>query len=131
MTDLSRPLPRLVVTLASVLVLGDAHGAGFYLPDIGTRAMGRGGAFVARADDLTAAWYNPAGLALPGTRFAAEGALVRKAIVFQRTDETGAAGSFARVDNTSGGLVVPFFALASDFGLRNFAASTIIFPAHR
>jgi hypothetical protein len=31
---------------------------------VGTRAQGRGGAFVAVADDATATWWNPAGIAL-------------------------------------------------------------------
>ena len=30
---------------------------------VGTRAQGMGGAFVAVADDATATWWNPAGLA--------------------------------------------------------------------
>lgn len=39
-----------------------AHAAGLYFSDRGVRPMGRGGAFVAGADDLGAIWYNPAGL---------------------------------------------------------------------
>lgn len=37
--------------------------AGYYTGPIGARAVGRAGAFVARADDLSAAFYNPAGFA--------------------------------------------------------------------
>lgn len=51
----------LVMTLG--LASPPAHAAGFYAGPIGTKAVGRGGAFVARADDLSAAFYNPAGLA--------------------------------------------------------------------
>jgi len=41
---------------------------GYYQGALGARATGRAGAFVARADDLTAVYYNPAGLAdLKGT----------------------------------------------------------------
>ncbi|HEY2516999.1 MAG TPA: outer membrane protein transport protein [Polyangiaceae bacterium] len=40
-----------------------AHAAGLYFSDRGVRPMGRGGAFVAGADDLGATWYNPAGIA--------------------------------------------------------------------
>jgi long-chain fatty acid transport protein len=47
----------------------DAHAAGLYFSDRGVRPMGRGGAFVAGADDLGAIWYNPAGLADAGTSF--------------------------------------------------------------
>lgn len=39
-------------------------GAGFSAPDPGVKAMGLGGAFVARANDPTAGFYNPGGLAL-------------------------------------------------------------------
>ena len=34
---------------------------------VGTRAQGMGGAFVAVADDATATWWNPAGLATGAT----------------------------------------------------------------
>ena len=34
---------------------------------VGTRAQGMGGAFVAVADDATASWWNPAGLASGAT----------------------------------------------------------------
>ena len=46
------------------LVSGSVEGAGFYLTDIGTRGMGRAGAFVAAPDNVLAIHYNPAGLAL-------------------------------------------------------------------
>jgi long-chain fatty acid transport protein len=44
-----------------------AHAAGLYVTDRGVRPLGRGGAFVAGADDLGAIWYNPAGLADAGS----------------------------------------------------------------
>jgi long-chain fatty acid transport protein len=53
-----------VVTLAACA--RDARAAGLYFSDRGVRPMGRGGAFVAGADDLGAAWYNPAGIADAG-----------------------------------------------------------------
>ncbi len=40
-----------------------AQAAGLYFTDRGVRPLGRGGAFVAGADDLGAVWYNPAGVA--------------------------------------------------------------------
>ncbi len=40
----------------------DAHAGGIEVPDLGTVALGRGTAFVARADNLSAFYYNPAGL---------------------------------------------------------------------
>jgi len=49
------------------LVPSSAHAAGLFTADRGVRPLGRGGAFVAGADDLGAIWYNPAGLADAGT----------------------------------------------------------------
>lgn len=42
---------------------GSARAGGFEVPDLGTVAVGRGGAFTARADNLSAFHYNPAGIA--------------------------------------------------------------------
>jgi long-chain fatty acid transport protein len=43
---------------------GSAGAAGFTAPDPGIKAMGMAGAFAAQADDPTACFYNPGGLAL-------------------------------------------------------------------
>ncbi len=62
-----RPL-RLSATLAAVAAIATApcaaRASGFETeyPDNGARALGRAGAFVARADDGSAIYYNPAGL---------------------------------------------------------------------
>lgn len=63
-------LKLLLVSALCVLVLSPAHadsagGAGAYLKmGVGARALGMGSAFTAVADDSTAAFWNPAGLAL-------------------------------------------------------------------
>ena len=57
----------LVVPLLSAVVPRTADAAGLFTADRGVRPLGRGGAFVAGADDLGAIWYNPAGLADAGT----------------------------------------------------------------
>ena len=51
--------------------------AGMYFSDRGVRAMGRGGAFVAGADDLQSIWYNPAGLSDAGTSILVDAAWLR------------------------------------------------------
>jgi hypothetical protein len=52
------------VALGVALILLTASGAGAQIYEaVGTRAQGMGGAFVAVADDATATWWNPAGLA--------------------------------------------------------------------
>ncbi len=49
---------------AAGVILGCASTARAQIyEDVGTRAQGMGGAFVAVADDATASWWNPAGLA--------------------------------------------------------------------
>ncbi len=40
-----------------------AHGSAFAINELGVRAMGMGGAFAATADDASAIFYNPAGIA--------------------------------------------------------------------
>ncbi len=63
--------------LVAVLYGVVAVGGGFEYPDNGTKAVGRGGAFTVRADDLSAIHHNPAGLAkLRGTHTLFNGNLV-------------------------------------------------------
>ena len=40
-----------------------ARAGGFDIPDLGTEPLGRGGAFVAKADSPIAIYYNVAGMA--------------------------------------------------------------------
>jgi hypothetical protein len=55
---------NLVLSLVSLLVLASPRPARAQLFEtVGIRAQGFGGAFVAVADDATATWWNPAGLA--------------------------------------------------------------------
>jgi long-chain fatty acid transport protein len=47
-----------------VAAVGPARAGGMFVSPHGARPLGRGGAFVAGADDLNAIYYNPAGVAL-------------------------------------------------------------------
>jgi len=109
-------------------VLGSrgARAGGFDVPDNGAQALGRGGAFVARADDGTAIYYNPAGLARQrGTRLYGGANLYLHSFEFQRSGSFPDDPNDARtpwggkpypvVDNASGPYVMPFFALSTDF----------------
>src|SRR6476619_4986590 len=61
------------------------YAGGLELPDNGTEALARGGAFTAKADDATALQYNIAGLARQrGTRLLLDGNLVLSTLDFQR-----------------------------------------------
>jgi len=62
-------MKRATLTVAALLLLAGSAGANFLETEVGARAMGMGGAFVAVADDVTALHWNPAGLAdLEGTQ---------------------------------------------------------------
>ncbi len=52
-----------VFSLLTAILAGQALGGGFQLNEQGARAMAQGGAFAARANDLSAIFFNPAGLA--------------------------------------------------------------------
>ena len=56
-------LLSVVVVGSTALMPGRAHAGGFEFSGPGTRGLGRGGAFAARADDPMALLYNPAMLA--------------------------------------------------------------------
>jgi long-chain fatty acid transport protein len=61
---LERSFPgiALLAALAVTLFTGAVRAGGLEFPDLGTFAIGRGTAMVARADDGSAFYYNPAGL---------------------------------------------------------------------
>ena len=110
------------MTAASPVAAG-----GFEIPDNGTEALGRGGAFVAKADDPTAIDYNPAGLAgQRGTRVLVDGHVVNSQYSFQRfgafpdspTDPATPWGGFPypKVTDQGGLFYAPFLAVTTDFG---------------
>src|SRR5688572_31402783 len=76
-----------LVVLGAVLVTGEvAHAGGFEAPGLGVEAMGRGGAFTAKADDGSALEYNVAGFARQrGTRLHLDGKLVLNSHSFLRS----------------------------------------------
>ncbi|HVH45790.1 MAG TPA: outer membrane protein transport protein [Labilithrix sp.] len=102
---------------------GTAHASGLYTSDRGVRALGRGGAFVAGADDLGAIWYNPAGLADAGTTLFADFAWMNFSSEYRRkTQVADAAGTirvydkYPRVDGTTPFLPIPTIAGSYNFG---------------
>ena len=84
---------------ASIATLGalvprDAGAAGLYFSDRGVRPLGRGGAFVAGADDINATWYNPAGLTDAGSSILLDASWLNFSSTFTRaTNATAADGS--------------------------------------
>lgn len=111
---------------------------GYYTGPLGPRAAGRGGAFVARADDLTAISTNPAGLAeIEGTTFQVGNQFAYYGYDYTRAptldygnEQNGVAPlvTFPKVSNgTPWQLALPFIAAASRFGLRDWAFGVALF----
>lgn len=58
-----RSLRLVIVASLACLLSASAFGSGFLIPEQGAKASGMAGAFVATADDPSAIFYNPAGIA--------------------------------------------------------------------
>ena len=122
------------ILLASLVLASSARGGGFDYPDHGTAGLIRSGAFVARADDPSAVYYNPAGAArLPGTHIFLGGNLLMEDIRFQRRiyPVYGAGKDVSvpldkyphdstlrmpEVQNNAPAFLTPFFAVSTDLG---------------
>jgi long-chain fatty acid transport protein len=76
----------------------DAHAAGLYFSDRGVRPLGRGGAFVAGADDFNATWYNPAGLADAGSSFLLDSSWLNFSSTFARQTNVPSANGTVYTD---------------------------------
>ena len=82
---------RYLIAASVFLCPSLAMAGGFEIPDVGTKALGRGSAFTARADNLSAFLYNPAGLSKSkGINVLLVGGAVNMNVEFQR----GGSGDF-------------------------------------
>ncbi len=115
----------LLLGLAAVLASSSASASGLYLTDRGVRPLGRGGAFVAGADDLGAIWYNPAGLSDAGTSLLLDASLVNFKSAFTRRSNVTTAGgavqtlTFPTVEGDTPALPIPTLAGSMSFGQKN------------
>ncbi len=67
-----------------------AFGSGFSINEMGTKAVGMGGAFAAQADDPSAVYYNPAGIVqLEGTQASAGFAIISPSATFETNGTSG------------------------------------------
>lgn len=140
---LERPFPTALTFLLGLLVAvatapeASASG-GYFAGTKGARAAGRGGAFVAKADDLSAAVSNPAGLAKldaallqVGNRFSYNALSYTRAPTLDYGNlQNGTAPlvSFQRVDNDRPyQLLDPLLGIASNLGLRNWAFAVLAY----
>jgi long-chain fatty acid transport protein len=103
------------ILAAALLAAASASASGFYTPDIGAQAVGRGAAWIVGAGDLTAIYLNPAGLArAKGTRLQVINNFMTMPTSYRRgpTEPT--------VHNRNPVDVIQFLGLSSDFGLKRF-----------
>ncbi|MDO9018918.1 MAG: outer membrane protein transport protein [Deltaproteobacteria bacterium] len=100
-----------------------ASAGGFYLTDRGVRPLGRGGAFIAGADDQHAIWYNPAGLMSAGSGLLLDASLVNFGNSYTRSalpDRSMDPVTFETTRGEGAALPIPTLVASHNFGLRNF-----------
>ena len=115
------------VVTAAILIPAQAWSGGFDIPDNGTRAMGRGGAFAAAADEPSAIYFNPAALSqIDGVAVTANANLWFYSSTFQRdpftTELIGGEVTypFTQTEEQSGVFAAPSLFVSYDFGLENW-----------
>jgi long-chain fatty acid transport protein len=127
---------RFTLTTAAALVAGaavtsNATAAALYETDRGVRPLGRGGAFVAGADDLGAVWYNPAGIVDAPSGLLADATWLHYTSDFTRqtltTTSTGTTyvQTFPHVSGTTPFLPIPTLAASIRFGDRDQYAAAV------
>jgi long-chain fatty acid transport protein len=122
------------VGLAVSGVAATAQAGGFYVPEVGPRAVGMAGAMTAQSDerDTSAIFHNPAGLAGPkGTRIQVAGNLFFPNVEFWRaplTDpSTGDRVQFSRTRNSNRVSGAPYIGVASDVGVDDLAIGLAVY----
>jgi long-chain fatty acid transport protein len=117
------------------LAAGRAEAGGLYFSDRGVRPMGRGGAFVAGADDLGAIYYNPAGMTDAPNQVLADTSWLLFHSAYTRTSRrlqfdpndpgkpTGQAWdeTYPTAEGTAPIIPIPTLAISNSFGLKNAA----------
>lgn len=98
-----------------IALVSSALAGGYFFPDSGVVAVGRGGAFVASADDTFAQYYNPAALTRLDRYTVDLGVSgVSQGVSFERELEDG---TFApTVENAGGAFVVPQIGVGGPIG---------------
>ncbi len=110
------------------LLAAPAFASGYYYIDSGVRALGRGGAFVVGADDLSAQYYNPAALGnIERPMLNVQGWMANQNVSFDRADEPENELSFEPVTNESPPIYEPSFGFAAPLGgVHPFLKNTVL-----
>jgi long-chain fatty acid transport protein len=105
----------LSIIVIAVLAAGSALASGFRIPEQGAKAMGMANAWVAQADDATAIYFNPAGIAQIGRPDANVG------VTFVAPGITHTTSKGAEVDAESNLFLVPNVNATCNMGTSNWA----------
>jgi long-chain fatty acid transport protein len=134
-------IARAVVVAVLSFPLGDpslASADGYFSGSKGARAAGRAGAFVAKADDLSAAHFNPAGFArVDGWLLQGGNRFSYNAHRYERQPTLDYADTMMGIPNAVGfeevkndqplQLLDPTLGVATDFGLEDWGFALVIF----
>jgi len=124
-------MPAATSLLAALLAASPAaHASGYYMSDVGTRGMARGGAFIAGADDLSAQYYNPAALIrLRRPQLYLSYTNVSQPIEFTRKDylADGTVETWDPVVNEAKSMHIPNLGVSHHFGLSDTVVAFGIF----
>src|SRR5688572_30377964 len=115
-----RARPHVVAVLLGTTLVSvptAARAGGFYVPEVGPAAVGTAGAMTALAEDPSAIFHNPAGLAeLPGLQLQLSAAMFLPDVSYYRrpvTDPgTGETLYFSRVENENAVVAAPYLGLS-------------------
>ncbi|PJA33089.1 MAG: long chain fatty acid transport protein, partial [Zetaproteobacteria bacterium CG_4_9_14_3_um_filter_53_7] len=109
-------MKKILFVFSAFFVWGQAaQAAGFQIPEMGVKAMGMAHAFTAVADDPTANWFNPAGLAFQeGSAVTLGGVAIMPTVDFTSNASNPLPPSTASADKKT--LVVPHAYVAINSG---------------
>lgn len=124
-------MSRLWVVAAVTLFAVDSFGAGLERPNVvGARAIGIGGGYTAIADDPTAVWHNPAGLAIYGDNvvyLGGELVLTQRSYTPDAQSPLGAAGVTTRLTENTAPTFIPIIGASTRFGFGKSAPTRFAF----
>lgn len=127
---MKRAASVLVLTAAPLFAGRSAFAAGYYVPDTGTVARARGGAYVAAANDPLAMAYNPAGLAEQRRpQLLLDMTVLRLDQTFERDGVPSDAQSGTKAKGNPPPQLVPAFIYTQPIGERWTAAVGLFAPA--
>jgi long-chain fatty acid transport protein len=110
------------------------HAAGFYTTTSGAKALGRGGAYTAGVDDLSAQFHNPAGLVRIGDpQIMLDISWVEATSSFQREGEYTLVGEtesqpFDEAKEEGAPFPIPSLAFGTHFGLKDWTFAIGFYP---